>query len=70
MLEDETSALVLFDGMIGGWFTGVGLPKFFDHAKKIEDAYNARKIVNALDKAETIKGYYTKFKAALKPDAA
>jgi hypothetical protein len=67
MLEDETSALVLYDGMIGGWYTGVGLPKFFDHAKKIEDPYNARKIVNALDKAETIKGYYGKFKTALKP---
>jgi hypothetical protein len=67
MLEDETSALVLYDGMIGGWYTGVGLPKFFDHAKQIEDPYNARKIVNALDKAETIKGYYGKFKTALKP---
>ena len=67
MLEDETSALVLFDGMLVGWFTGVGLPKFFDHAKKLEDAYNARKIVNALDKASTIQGYYNHFKAALVP---
>jgi putative chitinase len=66
MLEDETSALVLFDGMIGGWFTGVGLPQYFDAAEGVEDAYNARKIVNALDKASTIEGYYGKFKAALK----
>jgi hypothetical protein len=51
--------------MIYGWFTGVGLPKYFDAARGIEDAYNARKIVNALDKASTIQGYYTKFKAAL-----
>jgi putative chitinase len=65
MLEDETSALVLFDGMIYGWFTGVGLPKYFDAAKGTEDAYNARKIVNALDKAATIEGYYQKMKAAL-----
>lgn len=67
MLEDETSAMVLFDGMLFGWFTGVGLPKYFDAAKDIEDAYNARKIVNALDKAATIEGYYRKFHAALKP---
>jgi hypothetical protein len=63
MLEDETSALVLYDGMIYGWFTGVGLPDYFN--VEIEDPYNARKIVNGLDKAELIKGYYAQFKAAL-----
>jgi putative chitinase len=63
MLEYETSALVLYDGMIHGWFTGVGLPDFFDQDK--EDPYNARKIVNALDKADLIKGYYYEFKEAL-----
>lgn len=63
MLEDEPSALVLYDGMIYGWFTGVGLPKYFNSTT--EDAYNARKIVNALDKASTIQGYYNKFKSAL-----
>ena len=30
-----------------------------------EDPYNARKIVNGLDKADTIKGHYYKFKDAL-----
>lgn len=63
MLEYETSALVLYDGMIWGWFTGVGLPDFFD--RDTEDPVNARKIVNALDKAELIAGYYEKFKDAL-----
>jgi putative chitinase len=63
MLEDETSALVLFDGMIWGWFTGVGLGEFFNSAK--EDPVNARKIVNGLDKAELIAGYYQNFKDAL-----
>ena len=63
MMEDEPSALVLYDGMINGWFTGVGLPKYFNET--VEDPYNARKIVNALDKAELIAGYYHKFKAAL-----
>ena len=63
MLEDEPSALVLYDGMIEGWFTGVGLPDFFNETT--EDPYNARKIVNALDKAELIADYYASFKAAL-----
>lgn len=66
MLEDETSALVLFDGMIVGWFTGVGLPDFFNADK--EDPYNARKVVNALDKADLIEGYYYKFEDALVPE--
>ena len=63
MLEDEPSALVLFDGMKEGWFTGVGLPTYFNETT--EDPYNARKIVNGLDKADTIKGHYYKFKDAL-----
>lgn len=63
MLEDKPSALVLYDGMVYGWFTGVGLPKYFNSTT--EDAYNARRIVNGLDKASTIQTYYGKFKAAL-----
>lgn len=64
MLEAEPSAIVLYDGMLDGWFTGVGLPKFFN--EDTEDPVNARKIVNGLDKAEQIAGYYSDFKAALK----
>jgi putative chitinase len=64
MLHNETSALVSYDGMIHGWFTGVGLPKYF--SASIEDPVNARKIVNGLDKADLIAGYYKKFKPALK----
>jgi hypothetical protein len=63
MLEDEPSALVLYDGMIEGWFTGVGLPDFFNATT--EDPVNARKIVNGLDKADLIAGYYNSFKDAL-----
>jgi predicted chitinase len=63
MLEDEPSALVLFDGMIEGWFTGLKLLDFFND--DTEDPYNARKIVNGLDKAEVIADYYAKFKEAL-----
>ena len=63
MLEDEPSALVLFDGCIEGWFTGVGLPQFFN--ANTEDPVNARKVVNGLDKADLIAGYYKDFKEAL-----
>ena len=64
MLHGETSALVSFDGMIHGWFTGVGLPKYFNGTT--EDPVNARRIVNGTDRADLIAGYYRKFKPALK----
>jgi hypothetical protein len=67
MLEDEPSALVLYDGMIGGWFTGVGLAQFFNEDE--EDPVGARAIVNDADKADTIAGYYRDFLAALKASA-
>ena len=63
MLNDEPSALVLYDGMTIGWFTGVGLPKYFNSTT--EDPVNARRVVNGTDQAQTIAGYYTKFKAAI-----
>lgn len=64
MLEHEIGALVLYDGMIYGWFTGVGLPKYFNGSA--EDPVNARRIVNGTDQASKIAGYYWKYKAALK----
>jgi hypothetical protein len=66
MLEEETSAVILFEGMIDGWFTGVGLPDYFNAATGEEDPYNARKIINGLDRAETIEGYYWEFKGAIR----
>ena len=65
MLEDEISALVLYDGMIDGWFTGVGLGDYFNDT--IQDPVNARKIVNGLDHAEQIAEYYDDFADALVP---
>lgn len=64
MLKSEISALVSYDGMIFGWFTGVGLPKYFNAT--VEDPVNARRIVNGTDRADLIAGYYRKFKPALK----
>ena len=63
MLEIEPAALVLFDGIIGGWFTGVGLPTFFNAST--DDPYNARKTVNGLDRADLIEGYHRSFLEAL-----
>ena len=64
MLDNETSALVSYDGMAHGWFSGVGLPTYFN--SKAEDPRNARRIVNGTDRADLIAGYYWKFKSALK----
>ena len=66
MLDPETSALISYDGMVYGWFTGVGLPKYLSKSKGIEDPVNARRIVNGTDCAQQIAGYYWKFKSALK----
>jgi len=64
MLEGDISAVVLYDGMVAGWFTGAGLPTYFNSTT--EDPVNARRIVNGTDKADLIAGYYWQFKAALK----
>lgn len=66
MLDSQVSALISYDGMVYGWFTGVGLPKYLSKSRGIEDPVNARRIVNGTDKADTIAGFYWKFKAALK----
>jgi putative chitinase len=63
-LEHEISALVLFDGSANGWFTGVGLSKYFNAT--VDDPVNARRIINGTDKADMIAGYHRKFLAALK----
>ena len=63
MLEHEPAALVLFDGSIDGWFTGVGLPQYFNDTT--EDPYNARRVINGTDCAQQIAGYYQNFKKAL-----
>lgn len=63
MLEHEPAALILYDGSIDGWFTGVGLPDYFNATE--EDAYNARRVINGTDKADLIAGYYWSFKKAL-----
>lgn len=64
-LEPRTSALILFEGMAEGWFTGKKLGEFF--AARLEQPRNARRIVNGTDRMDLIASYYHKFKDALQP---
>lgn len=53
----------LFDGMIGGMFTGRKLADYFNETR--DDPLNARRIVNGTDRAALIRGYHRKFLDAL-----
>lgn len=61
-LDRDVSAKLLVVGMIEGLYTG---RKLSDYGAQDFDAYNARRIINGLDKAETIKGYYETFNLAI-----
>lgn len=68
-LNPEISARIMIEGMTKGKsnrgdFTGVSLETYFNSTKN--DPVNARRIINGLDKAELIAGYYYKFLEALK----
>lgn len=63
MLNPKISTQVLFDGMINGLFTGVGLKRYFTTIKT--DWVNARRIINGTDRAELIADYAIKFYKAL-----
>ncbi len=67
-LNPEISARIMIEGMTRGRsnrgdFTGVSLGTYFNSTKS--DPINARRIINGLDKAELIAGYYYKFLEAL-----
>jgi hypothetical protein len=65
--KDEYASVIMFYGMFCGSFTGIALKNFLGDPEKgqIEDFYNARKIINSLDKAEEIQSYAKKFNTAL-----
>lgn len=65
--NDNYAAVIMFYGMFVGTFTGYALKNFIGDPDKgqIVDFYDARKIINGLDKAATIKGYAEKFNEAL-----
>lgn len=68
-LQPKIAADIMFEGMTKGSsgrgdFTGVSLENYFNATK--DDPINARRIINGLDKAELIAGYYYKFLEAIK----
>lgn len=68
-LDLDIATKILFEGMTKGTsnfgdFTGKSLEMYFNATK--DDPVNARKIINGLDKAQTIAGFYYKFLDALK----
>ena len=67
-LNPEISARIMIEGMTKGRsnrgdFTGVSLETYFNSTKS--DPINARRIINGLDQAQKIAGYYYKFLEAL-----
>ena len=67
-LRPDVAARIMFEGMTKGAssfgdFTGKCLEMYFNATT--EDPINARKIINGLDKAETIAEYYRRFHKAL-----
>lgn len=66
-LEPEYAAPIFFDGMMRGWYTGKALGDYVNGSKK--DYRNARRVVNGLDKADTIARIALQFEHALKKQA-
>ncbi len=64
-MTPDVAAAVMFIGMTEGWFTGKKLADYFG-PNRSGDAFNARRIINGVDRADLIKGYHTGFRAALK----
>lgn len=51
----EPAAEIIVRGMVNGWFTGARLSWYFNSDR--EDWYNARRVVNGLDRANLVAGY-------------
>lgn len=63
-LDPQIAVLIMFAGMIEGWFTGRRLAQYFNST--VDDPENARRIINGTDRAAKIAGYHKAFLAALK----
>jgi len=64
VLDSKISADIISLGMRDAWFTGVSLNTYINGGKC--DYYNARRIVNGLDKAEQFASWARTFEAALR----
>ncbi|NIK46008.1 hypothetical protein [Variibacter gotjawalensis] len=62
-LQLDVATKIIFDGMVLGTFTGKKLADYFNTTA--DDWYNARRIVNRLDKATIIEGHAKRFYAAI-----
>lgn len=62
-MRPDVAAAIMIHGMLEGWFTGKKLANYL-HADHF-DALNARRIINGLDRAALIVGYYGHFLHAL-----
>jgi hypothetical protein len=62
-LDSLIAARIMFRGMAEGWYTGKKLGDYFNDDD--DDPYNARRIINGTDKADTIAGYHEIFLEAL-----
>lgn len=62
-LNADIAGKIMVYGMLNGYFTGKRLADYFN--EKSNDAFNARKIINGLDAAKLIEGYYHVFYKAL-----
>lgn len=63
-LNVDYAAEIIVTGMQAGMFTGVSLKKYFND--KTNDSINARRIVNGVDCANLISGYYSHIIEGLK----
>lgn len=63
VMDLKYASEILVVGMMDGWFTGKKLSDYINYNKK--DYYNARKIINGLDKATLVSDYAKLFEDAL-----
>ena len=63
MLVPDNAVIVMFDGMINGWFSGKKLGDYF--STRVSDPVGARHIINGTDHASDIANIYTQFFRAL-----
>lgn len=62
-LDPKIAALIMFEGMKDGLFTGVGLPKYFNET--VDDPVNARRVINGTDRAREIAAIHAAFLGGL-----
>lgn len=62
-LDPDKAVEIMFVGMEKGMFTGKDLDDYINENKK--DYYNARRIINGVDKASLIAGYAERFEKIL-----